>query len=279
MAASIWYWPVGATRVGGLFFERSGLITFSLQSGSNGNSIYVEAGGKRLLFDAGISARRVSERLQAHGRLARDLDALVLSHDHHDHVSGAGTLHRRFRVPLWATGPTLEAIRPRIGKVSEPRLFEAGDTITFGPVSIRTVPTPHDAVDSVAFVVEHDGLRLAIFTDLGCASPALREALRTVDAAYLESNYDPVMLAAGTYPLALRARISSGRGHLSNPQSALLVKSCDAARLRWVALAHLSAENNDPRIALETHRALHGDQLPIWVAARDRVSAIHRVGA
>lgn len=255
------------------------MITFSLQSGSNGNAIYVEAAGTRLLFDAGISARRVAERLQAHGRLARDLDALILSHDHHDHVSGAGALHRRFHVPIYATALTLDAIRPRLGKLRDARRFVAGETIAFGSVLVHTLPTPHDAADSVAFVVEHAGRRLGIFTDLGRAFAGLQEVLGTVDAAYIESNYDPEMLATGNYPPELRRRICSGRGHLSNAQSAWLVQCCDPSRLRWIALAHLSGENNHPRIALQTHRAVHGDELPIWIAGRDRVSAVHRVSA
>lgn len=253
------------------------MFTFSLQSGSNGNAIYVETPGARLLFDAGISARRIAERLQAHGRLARDLNALIISHSHHDHVSSAGTLHRRFGVPIHITRATLAHVAGRIGKLRDVRHFDAGDTIRIGDALIHTIPTPHDALDSVAFVIECGRKRLGILTDLGHPFETLRPTIESVDAAYLESNYDPDMLELGSYPPDLKARIRGQGGHLSNIESAELLRGCNRSRLRWIALAHLSGENNHPDLALQTHRDTLGDDLPIWVASRESVSALYRV--
>lgn len=253
------------------------MLTICLQSGSNGNAIYVEAGDVRLLFDAGISARKVADRLAAHGRLARGLDALLLSHDHLDHTCGAGALHRRFHVPMFATPGTLDLLGPRLGRLKDVRPFESGQTLRIRDVQVHTMRTPHDTPDGVAFVVEHAGRRLGIFTDLGRGFAALHEALESVDAAYLESNYDPHLLASGGYPAELKRRIRGGYGHLSNDQSAELLCRYTNGRLQWVALAHLSAENNHPRLALETHRAALGSRVPIWVASRHSASAVHRV--
>lgn len=249
------------------------MLTCALQSGSNGNSIYVEAGDVRLLFDAGISGRKARERLAEHGREIRDVQAVILSHRHSDHTSSAGTLHRLFKLPLYATPATRHAIAPFAGKLTDVRRFLPGDTLEFGDVRVHTLPTPHDAAESVAFVVEHEQVRLGVFTDLGHPFAMLRCALREVHAAYLESNYDVEMLANGTYPPALKARISGDGGHLSNDEAAALLAS-RRIRPRWIALAHLSEHNNEPELALRTHRQVLGRSYPLTVASRYGVSEL-----
>ena len=244
------------------------MITFSLQSGSNGNAIYVEAEGVRLLFDAGLSGRAAETRMAGLGRDIRDVDALILSHDHADHVRCAGIWQRKFGLPIHATAATWRAAAPWQGHVDDVRPYRAGDRLSFGPVTVHTLPTPHDGADGVAFVVEAGGRRLGIFTDLGHAFPLLVDWLERVDAAYLESNYDPEMLAGGPYTPALKARIRGGRGHLSNDQAATLVRDC-RRRPRWIALAHLSGENNRPDVALRTNRQVVGRDYPFHLAGRD----------
>jgi len=246
------------------------MLTLSLQSGSNGNSIYVEAGCQRILFDGGLSARRAQERLSGFGRDLQGCTALFISHDHSDHVRSAGPLHRRFGMPLYITEPTLQAAHRsvRLGNLSDVRHFRAGATVELGSVRIHTVPTPHDAADGVAFVVEHGGRRLGILTDLGHPFPGLSELLAGLDGAYLESNYDPDLLETGAYPPFLKARIRGGRGHLSNQQSAFLAHAGAAGRLRWLAIAHLSQDNNRPAMAIEAHRLQLGREFPIHHASR-----------
>jgi phosphoribosyl 1,2-cyclic phosphodiesterase len=243
------------------------MITCSLQSGSNGNAIFVEAGATRLLFDAGLSGKLARARLAEHGREIRDCRALFISHDHSDHTRCAGVYHRKFKIPVHATPATLSASWG-LGRIDPVHHFTAGDQIRIDDVTVHTIPTPHDAVDGVAFVVEHAGRRLGILTDLGCAFPGLRDLLASLDAAYLESNYDPRMLEEGSYSPALKARIRGGRGHLSNVESALLLKDALRGRLGWVALAHLSEENNHPALALATHRAHVGESFPLHLASR-----------
>jgi len=252
------------------------MVTFSLQSGSNGNCIYVEAGGARLLFDAGISGKRALERMSLHGRDIHGLDALLISHDHIDHFRCAGVFQRKFKVPIYMTRPTHHAAPCDLGKLNDLRYFAAGDRLQFDGVSVQTIPTPHDAADGVAFVVEHAGQRLGIMTDLGHPFAALRECLETLDAVYLESNYDPHMLETGPYPYYLQQRIRGPHGHLSNPESAELIKGV-AKRLKWAALAHLSEQNNHPDVALDTHRRHVGKQFPYRLASRDEVSEVMEV--
>jgi phosphoribosyl 1,2-cyclic phosphodiesterase len=252
------------------------MMTFSLQSGSNGNAIYVEAADVRLLFDAGITGRQASQRLATHARAIRDVQAVIVSHHHSDHTRYVGVYQRLSRLPIYVTPATHRSIAPYVGGLREVRHFRPGDRLEFGPVTVHTLPTPHDAAESVAFIVECEGRRLGIFTDLGHPFAGLAQALTDVHALYLESNYDPQMLADGFYPPALKARIRGDGGHLSNDEAAELLRRF-ARRPLWVALAHLSEQNNRPELALQTHRRQLGCDYPLTVASRYRVSELFRV--
>lgn len=252
----------------------------SLQSGSNGNCVYVESGDVRLLFDAGISGIQAQERLVAHGLDTSGLDGLFISHDHSDHVRGVGVFMRKFKVPLYVTPRTLAVSRRRmqLGAIEDVRHFKAGDVVKIRHVSVETIATPHDAVDGVVFVVDDGRSRLGICTDLGHVYSELASLVNGVDALFLESNYDERMLEAGDYPRALKRRISGPGGHISNRDAAELLERHASGRLQWVCLAHLSAENNRPDIALKAHRAILGESLPIHIAPRYVQSPIHVVG-
>jgi len=247
----------------------------SLQSGSNGNCIYVESGEVRLLLDAGISGIQAQLRLAAHGRDIREVDAVIISHDHSDHVRSLGIFQRKFGLPACISQRTLEAAtRYRsLGKLGEVSHFRPGDVLRFGHLAVETVPTPHDGVEGVAFVVDDGTRRLGVLTDLGHVFAELAGILGSLDAVLLESNYDPQMLADGTYPPFLKRRIRGPGGHLSNREAAELLCRADG-RLRWAALGHLSENNNDPALALETHRRAVGPHLPLHVASRYEVSPV-----
>ncbi|MFO8073604.1 MAG: MBL fold metallo-hydrolase [Polyangia bacterium] len=246
-----------------------------LQSGSNGNCAYVEAGGLGLLFDAGISGVRAERRLAEHGVEIRDAHALLISHEHGDHVRCAGVLHRKFGCALHITSPTLEAAGRRydLGRIRPPERFDSGDRLRFRDVLVETIPTPHDGRDGVAFVVEHRGRRLGILTDLGHPFDGLADLIRSCDGVLLESNHDSEMLKNGPYPPRLEARISGPGGHLSNREAASLLASA-GERLRWACLAHLSEENNTPATALATCREAVGRRLELHVAGRYGPSAV-----
>jgi phosphoribosyl 1,2-cyclic phosphodiesterase len=165
----------------------------------------------------------------------------------------------------------------QLGNVHDVRHFVPGDRLSFGDVTVHTLRTPHDGVDTACFVVERDGRKLGIFTDLGHPFRGLESALAEVDAAYLESNYDPELLQSGPYPEVLKRRIAGKGGHLSNVEAARLVVRNARRCLQWLAVAHLSEENNTPSLAVETHRMEVGKLLPLHLASRYEVSDVLEV--
>ncbi len=256
------------------------MITFSLQSGSSGNCIYVETRGVRLLFDAGISGIQAAERLAGYGRDIRAVDAVIISHDHGDHIGHAGVFHRKYGLPIYVTRATLAAAASRctLGPLKDVRDFRSGDKLRFGDVVIYSIPTPHDGADGSVFIIEAGSKRLGVMTDLGHVFKDLTALVASLDGVFLESNYDPDMLATGPYPAYLKSRIRGPRGHLSNIESAQVLQYAAAAkRLKWACLSHLSEQNNTPEVALSTHRSILSDCLTLYTADRYKVSDIFSV--
>ena len=243
---------------------------FSLNSGSNGNCIYVESGGVGVLLDAGISGVRTAERLAERGRDVRDVAAVIISHDHRDHVACAGILSRKFKLPVYMTRRTYRAAgaASSLGQIADLNFFAPGATLRFGPLAVKAHATAHDAAEPVAFVVQAGRRRVGILTDLGCVFDRLPRLIGTLDAVFLESNYDPAMLAAGPYPAAVKRRIAGDGGHISNAEAAELIAQAADGRCQWVALSHLSQVNNSPALALRTHRRIAGRRRPVHVAGR-----------
>lgn len=273
------------TRLGSVPFPdptamayNASMQVISLQSGSNGNSIYVESNGVKLLFDAGLSGIQVKNRLADHGRDVGSIDAVLISHDHVDHSRSMGILNRKFGLPVYATQETYwAASRYKVGEIGDLRHFRSGETLRFGRVVVETIATPHDAEDGVAFVVDDGRHRLGILTDLGHVFNGLGDAIASLDAVLLESNYDPEMLVNGSYPPWLKARISGPSGHISNLEAAELLLSFASRRMKWACLGHLSHDNNTPTLALATHRKVLGQRLPIFVATRYEASGVMEV--
>ncbi len=241
-----------------------------LQSGSKGNCVFVEAGGKRLLIDAGISGKQARLRLNEAGYDINTVDALLISHDHSDHASALGVYQRKFNVPVYVTAPTLEMTQRKKpqGELSDIRHFTSGETISIGDIRIETIRTAHDGQDGVVFVIDDGTSRAGVFTDLGHVFDGLADVIAGLDAVMLESNYDPHMLDTGPYPMFLKRRVAGDGGHISNEQAAHLVSSAASARMKWVCLSHLSGENNTPDLAYETNRRIVGGKMPIHVASR-----------
>lgn len=250
------------------------MIIIPLQSGSSGNCIYVESDGVRLLFDAGISGIQAERRLAMHGRDIRSVDALIISHDHTDHISHAGVLHRKYGLPVHVSRRTYNTVAGsgKLGHIDEVIHFSPGDTLEFGPLSVETILTAHDAVDGSSFVIESGMQRLGIFTDLGHTFHGLPEIISTLDAVLIESNYDPLMLKRGEYPEYVKQRIMSDKGHLSNEESARLLRD-HGRNLRWACLAHMSENNNDPDLAIRCHMDMIGHRFPLYAANRRECSA------
>ncbi len=239
----------------------------------------METGGVRLLFDAGINGVQAEKKLAARGRSIRDVDAVIISHDHGDHIRHAGIYQRKYGLPLHVTRKTLAIAEKRhfLGKLHDVHHFYPGGFMDFGTVRVHAIPTPHDGADGSAFVITSGGKRLGIMTDLGHVFDGLEETISTLDAVFIESNYDPDMLARGPYPAFLKKRITGPEGHLSNAEAAELLKPASAGRLKWACLAHLSEQNNKASLAVETHRKVLLPGLPLYIASRYAPSDILKI--
>jgi len=249
-----------------------------LSSGSGGNTACIEAGGARVLVDAGLSYRETRRRCAEAGLDLRDVTDVLLTHEHADHCFGAATIARKLGARVHATPGTLRALRdPPPAELCFP-LPRDGVLLLGRGLHVRAVPVPHDAIEPVAYVVEErlDAgrcVRAAVVTDLGCAPRALAKALSGLDALVLEMNHDVRMLIEGPYPWSLKQRIRGNRGHLSNDQGARLLQDVLHGGLRHLVLAHLSEHNNTEahaRRAAERVLEKHGSRARICIGSQLR---------
>ncbi len=230
-----------------------------LASGSSGNCALVESDGTRLLVDAGISARQIAERLAAIGVEPSTLDGVLITHEHSDHISGLAVLASRHALPVYTNRPTSEVLRlGRLGTHSAWRLFESGNAFQIGCLDIETFSVPHDAADPIGIVVReasNPSCAVGFLTDLGFATALVRERIRCVSTLLLEANHDEDLLARDTKrPWAVKQRILSRHGHLSNKAAADLVAESAGPGLRRIVLGHLSRDCNTPDLALSAMR-------------------------
>jgi phosphoribosyl 1,2-cyclic phosphodiesterase len=225
-----------------------------LGSGSRGNAILVECEGSRLLIDCGYGTRTLAGRLKTIGVKPDSIDACLITHEHRDHVHGARSGAKRWGWELYATPATARA-----SKLAGPNVnrFAAGTTLQFPTMTVTTTPTPHDASESVGFVVtsKSTGARAGLFYDLGHVSRAIARACTSLDILVLESNHDDDMLRNGPYPRWLQARIASKVGHLSNTDSGVFAREAVTRETNHLVLAHLSENCNTPRVALANMRS------------------------
>lgn len=258
-----------------------------LGSGSSGNATLIEAGGARLLIDAGLAARELAERLDSAGVDPASLDAVLISHEHGDHARGAASFARRWGVPLAGTAGTEVALALDPAKIPPFQRLLPGSTHRFGTALVTPIPVPHDAGEPVAFVVEAAGRRLGHATDLGHITRGLVSAFRPCDALLIESNHDPALLRQGPYPWSLKERILSPLGHLSNRDVARYLHTGLGSGCRTVVLAHLSEKNNHPELVrAEAERALGHRRVRVelttrtgcdWIELPAAVAAPHAV--
>jgi len=252
-----------------------------LAGGSRGNAIYVASGPSALLFDAGLSGREIEKRMRHRGLDPGALSAIVVSHEHIDHVRGVGVLARRYKLPVFMTQDTAEAAKPCIGPIPIHEPIEAGRCFQVHGFTIHPFMVSHDAADPVGFTLTADGLRIGIATDLGVVTGLVADCLQKCHLLVLEANHDERMLTDGPYPWPLKQRIRSRNGHLSNTESAELLRCLAHDNLRQVILSHLSETNNTPAIALQTvHQSLGPDhRLRLAVAMQHQSSPVFRIDA
>ena len=224
----------------------------TLASGSSGNSLLICCGSTYVLLDAGISARRITSALKALGADPTRLSAVLVTHEHTDHVSGLATLTKQLGVPVYATAPTLDRLERKVPALARlGRALEAGTGFQLGELWVESFSTPHDAAGSVGYAVTGGGARMALATDLGHLTPQVWDAAQGADLLVCETNHDEDWVRSGPYPYALKQRILGDFGHLSNEAGAELAGRAALAGTRTILLAHLSSENNTPARARE----------------------------
>ncbi len=234
----------------------------SLGSGSKGNATVVQGGGHTVLVDCGFSLRETERRLARLGLAATDLDAIFVTHEHGDHCAGVGALSRRHQIPVYLTWGT--ASSGRCDKLHRQEVIDSHSEVALGELHVQAVPVPHDAREPCQYRISCGGYSLGILTDLGHITPWLLQSYAGCDALLLESNHDPDMLWAGSYPPGTKRRVAGDYGHLSNAQAAefLLAWEGDLAIL---AIAHISQQNNCPeRAALALAPGLARADRVVW---------------
>jgi len=238
----------------------------SLGSGSRGNALVVEAGATTVLVDCGFGPRQLARRLGRLGLAPEDVDAVLITHEHSDHIGAAARIAARHGPTVFLTHGTLIASGLEGTRVE---LIDGDEPFSIGELELHPFPVPHDAREPIQFVVSDGRVRCGVLTDAGFATPHMAAMLSGCQALVLECNHDSDMLAGGSYPLALKRRIAGPRGHLSNSEAASLLAGLDTSRLQHLVAAHLSLENNLPglaRTALAT--ALGCD--PAWIGVADQ---------
>ncbi len=224
------------------------MIRFSsLGSGSRGNATIVEAGSTRVMLDCGFSETRFRQRLAKRELDPSQIDAILVTHEHSDHINGVGAVARKHGIPVYMTRGT--AAQEKHGAVSQLHFIDVHDCFSIGDIEIQAYPVPHDAREPVQFVFSDGNLRLGILTDVGSPTQHIVDSLNGCDALILECNHDVNMLAKGPYPGYLKQRVGGDFGHLSNIQAARLLASLDTSCLQHIVAAHISDKNNTEELA------------------------------
>jgi phosphoribosyl 1,2-cyclic phosphodiesterase len=235
-----------------------------LASGSKGNCVFVASARTRILVDAGISCRETFKRMKVLGVDPQSLSAILITHEHSDHVYGLATLAKKLRIPIFMTGATHVAWARAMRTVNDQRpqlekfeRFESGHRFQVGDIEVKPFTIPHDAADPVGFTFRVEGAKVSVATDLGYLPVNVRDHLRGSDILIVESNHDVEMLRGGPYPWQVKQRVASNVGHLSNEKLADFLTGDYDNHAAFVVLAHLSEQNNHPEIARrEAEKAL-----------------------
>ncbi len=255
----------------------------SLYSGSSGNSLFFSDGETRLLIDAGLSAKKIIQALCSIGEDPSELSAVLISHEHSDHIRGAGIISRKFGIPIFANEATWEAMELLLGpvEVCNKACFKTGEEFGIGKVTVKTFHIPHDASEPVGFNLYAQDKKVTVATDIGHINPQLLECFENSDLMLLESNHDPEMLKVGPYPFHLKRRIAGESGHLSNETAGEVIAHMAERGTKRFLLGHLSRENNFPELAYQTvcnalgaRAEENGGDICLAVVLRDKVGQV-----
>lgn len=246
-----------------------------LASGSKGNCLYVGSATTRVLIDAGISASIIIDRLLEIGVDPKTIQAILITHEHSDHIKGLSLLAAKLRLPVLANAETAKGIYAALGERPRFKIFTTGETFQFGDLIVHPFSIPHDTLDPVAFTIHIGEIKLGICADIGHITSLVRKHLEQCDYLYIEANHQPSMVHASSRPQMLKQRILSKQGHLSNEDCAALLAQVHHPKLKHVHLAHLSNECNAEEIALRIVTealAAIGQSVELSIAYQDKIS-------
>ncbi|MBQ5991577.1 MAG: MBL fold metallo-hydrolase [Clostridia bacterium] len=255
-----------------------------LCSGSSGNATYIEAGNARLLIDAGLSCKRITELLERVGVDARTLSAILITHEHIDHVRGVNILSKKYDIPVYANADTWSVLKAPLRDVAAKNVcvFESDRDFYLAGARILPFSVPHDAVHCVGFTVSAQGHKVGVCTDLGHVDARILSILSGCDLLLFEANHDVDMLMAGSYPYLLKKRILSGNGHMNNDDCGRALVKLHETGVKNVILGHLSQENNYPALAMIAVRSVLeeagvANDMQIAVAAREEPTGVFEI--
>lgn len=230
----------------------------SLGSGSQGNALIVDVGETKVMVDCGFSVRTATQRLARLGTAPDELAAILVTHEHGDHVGGVFAFARRHQLPVYLTHGTHAAAARGLTALPQCRLIDGYTPFAIGGLEVTPFPVPHDAREPVQYAFGDGNRRLGLLTDTGSITPHIVDVLGACDALMLECNHDQDLLAASRYPASLKRRIGGRFGHLENGQAATLLRQIETGRLQHLVAAHLSQENNRPELAVRALAAAVG---------------------
>ena len=226
----------------------------SLYSGSSGNSLFVQTENTRILIDAGVSSKKIEEGLKSIDVEPSSIDAILVTHEHSDHIQGLGTFSKKFDTPIYSNQETIDNMQNQILKISEKNIkkFKVADKFSIGDIDIKSFSIPHDAANPCGFNIFKENKKLSIATDIGHMDNKLIKNLEDSLFILLESNYDPEIIKYSRYPYSLKSRITGPLGHLSNDSAGKTISYLLKSGLKSAMLGHLSKENNFPELAYKT---------------------------
>ncbi|MCP5505119.1 MAG: MBL fold metallo-hydrolase [Chlamydiales bacterium] len=245
-----------------------------LASGSKGNAIYVEGEETKILIDAGISFKALTERLGQINVDIGEIDAILVTHEHGDHIRGLEKTASTLNIPVFANSETAKAIMQEMRNRPRFKIFSTGEAFEFGDMEIHPFSIQHDTLDPVAFTIRIGEVKFGICTDLGFATTLVRAHLLECDYLYIEANHEPSMVYACNRPMIYKQRVLGRQGHLSNDAAAELIQEIDHPGLKHVYLAHLSSECNNPELALQRVQEKVKRELSLSIAFQEKVSDI-----
>jgi phosphoribosyl 1,2-cyclic phosphodiesterase len=222
-----------------------------LASGSKGNCIYIGTVGTKILIDAGLSAKIIIQRLGKIGVDISEIDAILVTHEHTDHIRGLNILSCRYGIPIFANSDTAKAVYSVLEETPKFKIFSTGEAFEYGGIEIHPFSIQHDAIDPVAFTIQLDGLKIGLCADLGFVTTSVIHQLKGCDYLYVEANHQPAMVHACARPIVYKQRVLGRQGHLSNEECARLIGEIFHPGLKHIHLAHLSSECNSPELALQ----------------------------